>query len=261
MGPQTPALSKPWLESPDALGPAPYDPGAGFAIFYDFLLGLDPTVIQVRLVAGLYRDGQEMGRPTPLPSADCDVAQAPRYLVDGQRGNRAILATKQPVPRVRPSTSIALVVELQAAGGFDAYGLEIQRLASRGWAKITLFDHLHQVISGRWKIPVRVLPVKPGLTMEQLNGVPQAGKTELYLRVVNARDADVQSLAEVDPGNAALYRFPPTVSRRMAPPEDSSPAPFHPAPASLSLSIPPYTGFVDPPPMLEQPVRHKPEQR
>ncbi|KYO48009.1 coiled-coil domain-containing protein 17 isoform D [Alligator mississippiensis] len=260
MGPQTPALSRPWLESPDALGPAPYDPGAGFAIFYDFLLGLDPTVVQVRLVAGLYRDGQEMGKPTPLPSADCDVARAPRYLADGRRGNGAILATKQPVPRVRPSTSIALVVELQAAGGFDAYGLEIQRLASRGWAKITLFDQLHQVISGRWKIPVRVLPVKPGLTTEQLNGVPQAGKTELYLRVVNARDADVQSLAEIDPGNASLYRFPPTVSRRMAPPEDSSPAPFHPAPASLSLSIPPYTGFVDPPPILEQPVRHKPDQ-
>lgn len=154
--------------------------------------------------------------------------------------------------RVRPSTSIALVVELQAAGGFDAYGLEIQRLASRGWAKITLFDQLHQVISGRWKIPVRVLPVKPGLTTEQLNGVPQvsgfsrsvvaptlarsphsksaasagvspdhgpfpqAGKTELYLRVVNARDADVQSLAEIDPGNASLYRFPPTVSSDIA---------------------------------------------
>uniref|UniRef100_A0A8C4YSV9 Coiled-coil domain containing 17 n=1 Tax=Gopherus evgoodei TaxID=1825980 RepID=A0A8C4YSV9_9SAUR len=186
---------------------------AGFVIFYDFLLGLDPTFSQVCLVAGLYRNGQKMGKPTPLPVAYCQMGQSPLYVVDGQRGNSAILSAKQPVPRVRPSTSIALVMELQASGGFDAYGQEIQRLASRGWAKIHLFDQLHQLISGRWKIPVRLLPVQPGLTTEQLNGTPQAGKTELYLRVVNARDADMQSMAEIDPGKATMYQYPPTVSR------------------------------------------------
>lgn len=80
--------------------------------------------------------------------------------------------------RVRPSTSIALVMELQASGGFDAYGQEIQRLASRGWAKINLFDQLLQLISGRWKIPVRLLPVQPGLTTEQLNGIPQVSRVK-----------------------------------------------------------------------------------
>ncbi|XP_044882933.1 coiled-coil domain-containing protein 17 isoform X2 [Mauremys mutica] len=166
-------------------------------------------------------------------------------------------------PAVRPSTSIALVMELQASGGFDAYGQEIQRLASRGWAKIHLFDQLHQLISGRWKIPVRLLPVQPGLTTEQLNGIPQAGKTELYLRVVNARDADMQSMAEIDPGNAAMYQYPPTVSSRTAPPAGSLPTqrPSHPAPTGLYLSASPYTGFVDPPPIQEQPVQHKTSQR
>ncbi|CAM4617674.1 unnamed protein product [Caretta caretta] len=262
MGPQT-HLSRHLLDPPDALGPAPYDPAAGFVIFYDFLLGLDPTFFQVCLVAGLYRNGQEMGKPTPLPVAYCQMVQSPPYVVDGQRGNRAILSTKQPVPRVRPSTSIALVMELQASGGFDAYGQEIQRLASRGWAKINLFDQLHQLISGRWKIPVRLLPVQPGLTTEQLNGIPQAGKTELYLRVVNARDADVQSMAEIDPGNASMYQYPPTVSRHTAPPAGSLPTqrPFHPVPTSLYLSAPPYTGFVDPPPIQEPPVQHKTSQR
>ncbi|XP_043377543.1 coiled-coil domain-containing protein 17 isoform X3 [Chelonia mydas] len=262
MGPQT-HLSRHLLDPPDALGPAPYDPAAGFVIFYDFLLGLDPTFFQVCLVAGLYRNGQEMGKPTPLPVAYCQMGQSPPYVVDGQRGNHAILSTKQPVPRVRPSTSIALVMELQASGGFDAYGQEIQRLASRGWAKINLFDQLLQLISGRWKIPVRLLPVQPGLTTEQLNGIPQAGKTELYLRVVNARDADVQSMAEIDPGNASMYQYPPTVSRHTAPPAGSLPTqhPFHPAPTSLYLSAPPYTGFVDPPPIQEPPVQHKTSQR
>ncbi|XP_039342405.1 coiled-coil domain-containing protein 17 [Mauremys reevesii] len=262
MGPQT-HLSRHLLDPPDALGPAPYDPAAGFVIFYDFLLALDPTFSQVCLVAGLYRNGQEMGKPTPLPVAYCQMGQSPPYVVDGQRGNSAILSAKQPVPRVRPSTSIALVMELQASGGFDAYGQEIQRLASRGWAKIHLFDQLHQLISGRWKIPVRLLPVQPGLTTEQLNGIPQAGKTELYLRVVNARDADMQSMAEIDPGNAAMYQYPPTVSSRTAPPAGSLPTqrPSHPAPTGLYLSAPPYTGFVDPPPIQEQPVQHKTSQR
>lgn len=75
--------------------------------------------------------------------------------------------------RALPSTSIALVTELQASGGFSAYGLEIKKLVPRGWAKIKIFDQLHQVMSGRWKVPIRVLPVKPGLTTEQLNSVPQ----------------------------------------------------------------------------------------
>ncbi|XP_074859343.1 coiled-coil domain-containing protein 17 [Carettochelys insculpta] len=200
------------LDPPDALGPAPYDPAAGFVIFYDFLLGLDPTFFQVCLVAGLYRNRQELGKPTPLPVAYCQMGQSPPYVLDGQRGNSAILSAKQPVPRVRPATATALVVELQASGGFDTYGLQIQRLASRGWAKINLFDQFHQLISGRWKIPVRVLPVQPGLTTEQLNGIPQVGQTELYLRVVNARDADMQSMAEIAPGNASTYQYPPTVS-------------------------------------------------
>lgn len=75
--------------------------------------------------------------------------------------------------RILPSTSISLVAELQASGGFDVYGQEIQNLAPRGWAKINIFDHLHQVMSGHWKVPIRLLPVKPSLTEEQLNGVPQ----------------------------------------------------------------------------------------
>ncbi|CAI5777313.1 Hypothetical predicted protein [Podarcis lilfordi] len=257
------AMSQYFLDPSDALGPAPYDPASGFVIFYDFLLGLDPTFYQVCLVSGLFRNGQELGKPTPLPVVSSDMGQYPQYVTDGQRGCCAILAARQPVPRVLPSTTITLITELQASGGFDAYGLEIQNLAPRGWAKINIFDHLHQVMCGRWKIPIRVLPMKPSLTPEQLNGVPQLGKAELYLRLVNARDADMQSMAEIHPGNASLYKYPPTVSSCTAPPTDFSPAQrsFHPAPTSLFFSVPPYTGFVDSPPDQEQPLQYKPNKR
>ncbi|XP_062995877.1 coiled-coil domain-containing protein 17 [Elgaria multicarinata webbii] len=263
MGSSAPTTSQYFVDPSDSLGPAPYDPASGFVIFYDFLLGLDPTFYHVCLVSGLYRNGQELGKPTPLPIVSSDMGQSSQYVMDGQKGCCAILAARQPAPRVLPSTSIALVTELQASGGFDAYGLEIQNLAPRGWAKIRIFDHLHQVMSGRWKVPVRVLPVKPSLTAEQLNGVPQIGKAELYLRLVNARDADLQSMAEIHPGNASLYKYPPTVSSYTASPTDFPPAQrsFRPAPTSLSFSLSPYTGFVDPPPNQEQPLQHKSNER
>ncbi|XP_060629358.2 coiled-coil domain-containing protein 17 [Anolis sagrei] len=257
------ATSHYFLDPSDALGPAPYDPASGFVIFYDFLLGLDPTCYQVCLVSALYRNGQELGKPTPLPIVSSDMGQSSQYVMDRQRGCCAILATRQPVPRILPSTSIALVTELQASGGFDAYGLEIESLAPRGWAKIQIFDQLHQVLSGRWKVPIRVLPVKPGLNVEQMNGVPQAAKAELYLRLVNARDADIQSMAEVHPGNASLYKYPPTAFSGTASSADALPAQlsFHPALTSLSFSVPPYTGFVDPPPNQEQSVQHQSNKR
>uniref|UniRef100_A0ABM5G7L3 Coiled-coil domain-containing protein 17 isoform X1 n=2 Tax=Pogona vitticeps TaxID=103695 RepID=A0ABM5G7L3_9SAUR len=258
------ATSHYFLDPSDTLGPAPYDPASGFVIFYDLLLGLDPTFYQVGLVSGLYRNEQVLGKPTPLPVVSSDMGLSSQYVMGEQRGCCAILAAKQPVPRALPSTSIAVVTELQASGGFDAYGLEIKNLVPRGWAKITVFDHLHQVMSGRWKVPIRVLPVKPGLTGEQLNSVPQAGKAELYLRLVNARDADMQSLAEIHPAQASLYKYPPTLqaSSSTVLPTDFLPAQhsFRPAHTSLSFSVP-YTGFVDPPPNEEQPLQHKSNAR
>ncbi|XP_069498487.1 uncharacterized protein [Ambystoma mexicanum] len=258
----TPTISKHLVDPPDALGPAPYDPAAGFIIFYDFLLGLDPTFYTVRLLTGLYSNGQQMGKPTALPAVFSEMGHSPQYAMDGHKGNTAMLSAKQPVPRVRPLTSIALVIELQASGGFNPYGQELQRMSSRGWAKLDLFDRHNQVISGRWKIPVRALPIKPELTMEQLNAVPQVGMVELYLRVVNARDADVQAMAEIDPRNAAMYQYPPLVSGRNtfraanAPPKRA----VYPSHASLSLSLP-YTDYVDPPPIQEQLSQHKSDQR
>ncbi|XP_025030634.1 coiled-coil domain-containing protein 17 [Python bivittatus] len=263
MGSRATATTQYFLDPSDALGPAPYDPVSGFVIFYDFLLGLDPMFYHVRLVSGLCRNGQQLGKSTPLPIVSSDMGHSPQSLMDRQRGCCAILAARQPVPRILPSTSISLVAELQASGGFNVYRQEIQNLTSRGWAKINIFDHLHQVMSGHWKVPIRVLPIKPSLTEEQMNGVPQVGKAELYLRLVNSRDADMQSVAEIQPGNASLYKYPSTASSCTAPPIDSPPTQhsFHPAPTSLSFSASPYTGFVDPPPNQEQPVQLKSNER
>lgn len=83
------------LPTSDVLGPAPYDPGAGLFIFYDFLRGLEASWIWVQLLTGLARDGQDIGGTTALPPAFC----LPPPPAPGPMGNCAILASRQPVPR------------------------------------------------------------------------------------------------------------------------------------------------------------------
>ncbi|XP_036375650.1 coiled-coil domain-containing protein 17 [Megalops cyprinoides] len=206
-----PTLGRPVLDPLETLGPAPYDPGAGFVIFYDLVLGLDATLRTVRLLAGLYAGGQEIGRPVPLPAVPCQPGGGLPYAYGVPMGNYATLAVKQPVPRMQPSPSLSLVVELQAAGGLDSYGQEVQRLVSRGWAQLDLFDEHNQVQSGHWRVPFRALPLRPSLSTGQLNSVPQVGSMELCLRIANARDGDVQSLVNVEPGNASQYKYPSMV--------------------------------------------------
>ncbi|KAM4722943.1 LOW QUALITY PROTEIN: coiled-coil domain-containing protein 17 [Rhinophrynus dorsalis] len=263
MRPPSPSTNRHIMEPLDALGPAPYDPVAGFVIFYDFLLGLEPTYQKVRLLSGLYSNGHRMGQTTSLPDVLCEMWQSSPHLANAPRGNIAMLSAKQPIPRVRPAASVALVMELQAAGGFSPYGQEVPHLSSAGWAKLDLFDQHNQVLSGRWKLPVRALPLRPGLTTGQLNTVPQAGKAELYLRVMNARDADIQSMAEIDPRNSSLYQYPPLMSGPAAAIMDNTtPQPaFHHSPNAFNLPLSPYTDYVDPPPVQELPKQQKSSQR
>ncbi|KAG8536847.1 hypothetical protein GDO81_025557, partial [Engystomops pustulosus] len=91
----------------------------------------------------------------------------------------------------------------------------------------------------------------------------QVGSAELFLRVVNARDADLQSMAEIDPRKASLYHYPPLMSGPSAAPTDT-PAPpplHHQPPSSFHLALSPYTDYVDPPPVQELPNQPGPSQR
>ncbi|XP_075177287.1 coiled-coil domain-containing protein 17 [Anomaloglossus baeobatrachus] len=263
MRPPSPSTNRHILEPLDALGPAPYDPVAGFVIFYDFILGLEPAFQKVRLMSGLYSNGHRMGQPSTLPDALCEVWTASHHLANNPRGNIAMIRAKQPIPRVRPSSSISLVVEFLVAGGFNTYGQEVQHFSSSGWTKLDLFDQHNQVLSGRWKVPVRALPLRPGLSTGQLNTVPQVGKAELYVRVINARDADLQSMAEIDPRSSLLYSYPPLMPGPAAAALDNpAPQPAHPQPpSSFHLPLSPYTDYVDPPPIQELLNQPRPSQR
>ncbi|XP_063795456.1 uncharacterized protein LOC134957448 isoform X2 [Pseudophryne corroboree] len=260
MRPLSPTGNRHLMEPLDALGPAPYDPVAGFVIFYDFILGLEPTYQKVRLLSGLYSNGHRMGQSSALPDSLCEMWNPSQHMANASRGNVSMLSAKQPIPRVRPSSSIALVMELQAAGGFNLYGQEVQHMSPSGWTKLDLFDHNNQVLSGRWKLPVRALPLRPGLSMGQLNTVPQVGKAELYLRVINARDAELQSMAEIDPRNSSRYHYPPMMPGPAVSINDN-PAPFPAQQPPNSFYLSSYTDYVDPPPVQELPNQQITSQR
>ncbi|XP_013377035.1 PREDICTED: LOW QUALITY PROTEIN: coiled-coil domain-containing protein 17 [Chinchilla lanigera] len=191
------------LPASDVLGPAPYDPGAGLVIFYDFLRGLEASWIWVQLVTALTRDGQDTGGAAALPPALC----LPLPSVPGPTGNCAILASRQPVPRLPPSPLVSLVCELQAWQGLPG----ARTPQPKAWVSLALFDQDQRVLSGHWRLPLQPLPLDSSLNLGR-NGIPQAGQAELFLRLVNARDAAVQVLAEINPACAHQYQFPPLVS-------------------------------------------------
>lgn len=118
------------------------------------------------------------------------------------------------------------------------------------------------MLSGRWRLPLRALPLDPSLSLRQLNGIPQvsvvggdwayskvqvqyhfispqAGEAELFLRLVNARDAAVQTLAEINPASAHEYQYPPPLLSTSSPEANF---------------LTPTAGFADPPPRTEEPL-------
>lgn len=70
---------------------------AGFVIFYDFILSLDPTIQACRLVVGLHSSSAVMGEPTVLPT----VYTEPATRGGGYNYNysNAVIGAKQPVPK------------------------------------------------------------------------------------------------------------------------------------------------------------------
>ncbi|XP_053178991.1 coiled-coil domain-containing protein 17 [Scomber japonicus] len=236
------------LDPLDSLGPAPYDPGAGFVVFYDLVLGVDASHKALRLLAALYSEGQEVGRTTPLPPVQCLPGVSLPYTHSLQPGNYALLSVKQPVPRIQPSLSLSLVVEVQTATDLDPSNQEIFKLLSCGWTQLELFDQHNQLCSGHWRAPVRRLPIRPSLNHAQINSIPQVDNMELCVRLVNGRDGGVQTMAMPDPCNTSHYKYPAVVSTLpvtipVSPPQSSG---------VDQLSSPlPFTEHQDPPPPEE----------
>ncbi|XP_051233110.1 coiled-coil domain-containing protein 17 isoform X5 [Dicentrarchus labrax] len=152
-------------------------------------------------------------------------------------------------PAIQPSPSLSLVVEVQTARDLDVHSQEVFKLTSSGWTRIQLFDQFNQLHSGHWRVPVRSLPIRPSLSLTQLNSVPQVGSMELCVRLINGRDGEVQTLAKPDPTSTSHYKYPTVASSHPVTVHGNAalPVSVDPHPTQLS-SLLPFTDHQDPPP-------------
>ena len=76
------------------------------------------------------------------------------------------------IDRCPPEPDLGIVAELQASGG-PASEHDRHSLITRAWTKIPLFDNMGRIIAGRFKIPMRNVPIKPFLHVSQVQKLPK----------------------------------------------------------------------------------------
>ncbi|KAJ8305994.1 hypothetical protein KUTeg_016539 [Tegillarca granosa] len=238
--PQIPPPPRPYVEVEPM---APYDQYAGFVIFYDFVLNMDPRVTACRLIVGLHSTSAVVGDPTVLPTVYTEPATRGTYY---QNSSNAVIGARQPVPKCPPQSDLGIVVELQTSGG-PASEYDKHSLITRAWTKLPVFDNDGNIIAGKFRIPFRNVPIKPYLHASQLQSLNKYGDVELYYRLVNMRDAEVQSLVNISAANYSQYRAPEI-------------PPLLPYPRSPQRQLPPPPPPSEPPPQ-STPRRSRQEQR
>lgn len=68
-----------------------------------------------------------------------------------------------------------------------------------------LFDYHKRLISGRWRLPLRIPPIRPNMVPAEQNALSQLGLADIYLRVANWRDVGPQTKRL--PSLAEAYRY------------------------------------------------------
>lgn len=173
-----------------------YDATGGFVIFLDFITNIDPAYGCARVITCLHHPKSGLGEPSLLP-----VVNTETYIENNNKSSVALVSTKQPVPRCPPQQALTILVELQMA----ATNSNEVKLKSCGWTKLQLFDSKNRLLSGRWKLPLKRLPIQSDTHVDSLNTLPPFGISELHYRLVNLRDSDEQTNAPISPSFSNQY--------------------------------------------------------
>lgn len=172
------------------------DSSGGFVLFIDFVTNIDPNFSTARVITCLHHPKSGLGEPSVLPIVNTETFSDKIY-----QNTIALISTKQPVPRCPPQQALTILIELQ----MGLKNSNQTRLKSCAWVKIPLFDSKNRLLSGRWRSPLKKLPIKSESTINNLNGIPDYGTTELFYRLVNLRDSDEQTDAPISPVYADNY--------------------------------------------------------
>ena len=70
-------------------------------------------------------------------------------------------------PRCLPASDLCLLIEVHGSFYYE------EQFKPVCWSKFLLFDNQHRVISGKWKVPLRIVPSRPDIHPKDANNIPQ----------------------------------------------------------------------------------------
>ena len=171
----------------DPFAPQSYDPIGGFVIFFDFILRLPGPVEQCCLITCLHHPKSGLGEPSQLDIFKCTPYVDERH---GERMTVATIAMKQPVPRFvsrrwrsgrhsiscrcPPQQALTIVLELQTTNKKQRPTLE--DLKTEAWVKLPLFDQKNRLLAGRWKVPLKTLPIQHDESLAVISTLPSVSE-------------------------------------------------------------------------------------
>ncbi|CAF3532536.1 unnamed protein product [Rotaria sordida] len=190
------------------LAPQSYDPVGGFVIFFDFITNLPLTIQKCRLITSIHHPKSGIGEPSELEPIKCE-----QYIDErtNERMNIAFIATKQPVPGCPPQQALTVVIEIQTSTKKQA---SIEELQTTAWTKLALFDNKNRLFSGRWKVPLKTVPILQDESLAITSRAPTYGHAELYYRLINSKDVDDQSDAPLSLKYRNHYAYPLQIEAR-----------------------------------------------
>jgi len=164
----------------------PYDPQAGFVVYFDYVTEIPKRFHSVRLVFCIYDGETVKSSAKALPSCETEM-ESPT------KSNAHMVARKkfQKVPGI---PSLRLVMELQCVVEGDN-GKSFQSI---GWCYLNLFESPNVLHQGAFKIQLR----KPPFKISDLNEKPEELRENaitLFLRVLHQEDMEAASEFVVDP--------------------------------------------------------------
>ncbi|UJR15900.1 hypothetical protein I4U23_002823 [Adineta vaga] len=186
----------------DVFASQPYEPTSGFVIFFDFICDVPMSDVQSRLVTCLHHPKSGFGPPSIL-----EPVKTEQY-VDARTNDRlrvALISTKQPVARCPAEQALTVVIEIQVSSDPQASKDELK---TNALVKLPLFDNQNRLASGRWKVPLKAVPLDPVESLAIFTTRPSYERAELYYRLVNSQDGDQQATAPLSPSDRGLYQYP-----------------------------------------------------
>ena len=93
------------------------------------------------------------------------------------------------IQRCPPQQALTVVIEVQT---LPANSPPNEELRTTAWTKLPLFDNKNRLLSGRWKVPLKSLPIHHDESLAIISTLPTVNnsslpfpeiKTKLYLSV------------------------------------------------------------------------------